>query len=125
MPRLQDELDKPTGSLIGRGLNIQAALITGTESVRVDGAVVGNIDLDGALHLSETGYIEGDLRVSSARISGQVSGNVFCHSLLHLASTAKINGDINTVSIIVDEGASIRGRCKTGTFDLEAAAAAQ
>ena len=124
MPRPQDELDKLTGSLIGRGLNIQAALLTGTESVRIDGAVIGAIDLDGALHLSETGFIEGDVRVSSARISGQVNGNIFCHSLLHLASTAKVTGDINTVSIIVDEGAAIRGKCKTGTLELETLAEA-
>ena len=117
MPRSsqQDELDKPASSIIGKGLTIQAAHLTGSDSIRVDGVVIGVVELNAALHLSETGFIEGDIHASSARIAGQVNGNIRCRTLLHLASTALVTGDIFTSAVIVDEGAVLRGRCKTGT----------
>ena len=114
MARIQDDLDKPANSIIGKGLTIQASLITGSDSIRVDGVLVGVLELDTTIHISESGFIEGDIRAASARIAGQVNGNIHCNSTLHLASTAMVTGDIYAASVIVDEGAVLRGRFTSG-----------
>ena len=109
----QEEYVRPA-SVIGEGFTVQTSLITGSDSLRVDGAVIGTIEMDGTLHLSETGFVEGDIHVTSARVAGQVNGNIHCRSMLHLENTSLINGDIYTAAVVVDEGAVLRGRCKTG-----------
>jgi cytoskeletal protein CcmA (bactofilin family) len=113
MPRAKDELTKPTGTVIGQGFTIQAVKLTGTDPIRVDGVILGNVELNSPLHLSETGVVEGDVIASSARVAGQVLGNINCQTYLHLASTAIVTGDIVAGSIVVDQGAVLHGLCQT------------
>jgi cytoskeletal protein CcmA (bactofilin family) len=113
MPRVKDELTKPTGTVIGQGFTIQAVKLTGTDPIRVDGVILGNVELNSPLHLSETGVVEGDVAASSARVAGQVLGNIHCQTLLHLASTAMVTGDIAAATIVVDQGAVLHGMCQT------------
>jgi cytoskeletal protein CcmA (bactofilin family) len=113
--RTHDEFSRPTGTVIGRGFTIQAARFTGSnaESMRVDGTIQGNIELDGVLNLGETGRIDGDILAESARIAGAVMGSIQCRFALHLTSTAEVTGDILTETLIIDKGAILHGRCQT------------
>jgi cytoskeletal protein CcmA (bactofilin family) len=113
--RTQDEFTRPTGTVIGRGFTIQAASFTGTnaESMRVDGVIQGNVELDGVLNLGEDGRIEGDIIAESARIAGTVHGSIQCRYALHLTSSAEVTGDILTETLIIDKGAILHGRCQT------------
>lgn len=117
MPRTktQDEFTRPTGTVIGYGFTIHAARFTcaDSESMRIDGTVIGNIDIDGVLNLSDTGRVDGNISAGSTRIAGRVFGNVQCRNVLHLASTADVKGDITTTALIVDDGAVFSGLCKT------------
>lgn len=110
-----DEFTKPTGTIIGKGFTIQAAKFTGdeSESMRVDGTVVGDIEVDGVLNISESGFVDGNISAGFVRIAGRVAGNVHCRNALHLASTADVIGDVTTALFIVDEGALLHGRCQT------------
>ena len=113
--RTQDEFTMPTGTVIGKGFTIHAARFTcsDSESMRIDGTVVGNVDIDGVLNLSDSGRIDGDILCGSTRIAGRVVGNIHCRNTLHLAATADVNGDILTTNLIVDDGAIFLGRCQT------------
>ncbi|MCL2216892.1 MAG: polymer-forming cytoskeletal protein [Defluviitaleaceae bacterium] len=117
MPRTktQDEFTRPTGTVIGHGFTIHAARFTCAdfESMRIDGTVIGNIDIDGVLNLSDTGRVDGNISAGSTRIAGRVFGNVSCRNVLHLASTADVRGDITTTTLIIDDGASLTGSCRT------------
>jgi len=112
---VQDEFTRPTGTIIGKGFTIHAARFTCAdhESMRIDGMVIGNIDIEGVINLSETGRVEGGINAGSARIAGFVRGNINCRKALHLSSTAEIRGDITTTTLIVDNGATLLGVCKT------------
>jgi cytoskeletal protein CcmA (bactofilin family) len=113
--RTQDEFTRPTGTVIGRGFTVQAARLVGTESesMRVDGVIQGNIELDGVLNLGESGRVEGDIMAESARIAGAVYGSIQCRYALHLTATAEVTGDILTETLIIDKGAILHGRCQT------------
>jgi len=102
------------GTVIGKGITLETALLTGKESVRIDGVFVGDVDLDGSLILGETGTIEGRVRAKYIILAGLVRGNVECDGVLHVSSTARVNGDIRTASIIVDEGGQLNGRYQVG-----------
>ena len=113
--RTIDEFTKPTGTIIGKGFTIKAAHFTceDHESIRIDGTVVGDIDIDGVLIISETGYVDGNINAGFVRVAGRVTGNVYCRNALHLASTADVMGDVRATSLIIDDGAVLLGRCQT------------
>ena len=107
------QVDVP-GTVIGKGITIEAALLTGRESVRIDGIFLGDVNLDGSLILGETGSIEGTVRASYIIVAGLIRGNIECDGVLHISPTARVNGDIKTNSIIVDEGGQLNGRYQVG-----------
>ena len=117
MPRSRtaDEFTRPTGTVIGKGFTIHAARFTcaDSESMRIDGTVIGDIEIDGVLYLSETGRVDGNIDSDSSRVAGRVFGHINCRNVLHLASTADVNGDITTTALIIDDGAGFAGRCQT------------
>ena len=107
------------GTVIGKGITLESALLTGKESVRIDGVFLGDVDLDGSLILGETGSIEGTVRAKYIILAGLVRGNIESETL-HVSPTAKINGDITTHSIIVDEGGQLNGRYQVGEISPDA-----
>jgi len=113
--RTTDEFTKPTGTVIGKGFTIQAARFTcgDDESMRIDGTVIGNIEIDGVLNISESGHVDGNITAGSVRIAGRVTGNVHCRRALHITASADVVGDIHTSTFIVDDGAILVGRCQT------------
>ena len=102
------------GTVIGQGITLESALLTGQESVRIDGMFLGDVDLDGSLILGETGSIEGRVHAKYIIVAGTVRGNIECDTVLHISPTARVYGDIKTNSIIVDEGGQLNGRYQVG-----------
>ncbi|MCL2363643.1 MAG: polymer-forming cytoskeletal protein [Defluviitaleaceae bacterium] len=113
--RVQDEFTRPTGTVIGKGFTIHANQVVGNEgeSMRIDGNILGNVELDGVLNLGESGRIDGDVVAESARIAGAVYGTIQCRYALHLTETAEVTGDIMTETLIIDRGAILHGRAQT------------
>lgn len=113
--RTADEFTKPTGTIIGKGFTIEAArfVCNEAETMRVDGTIIGNIEIDGVLNISDSGHVNGHVNAGSVRVAGRVTGNIHCSNALHLASTADVKGDVLTTALIVDDGAVMLGRCQT------------
>ncbi|MCL1999292.1 MAG: polymer-forming cytoskeletal protein [Turicibacter sp.] len=118
MPREKDVV-KAANTFIGQGIKLRAQKLHGSESVRIDGLYIGDIDLDGYLQIGESGRIEGNLQISYALIAGEIVGDVMCRATIHLSPTAKVHGNIKTGRIIIDEGAVFYGHCKTRDEDTE------
>ena len=117
MPRSRtiDEFTKPTSTIIGKGFTIKAArfVCEDSESMRVDGTILGDIDIDGVVTVGDSGMVDGNINAGSVRIAGRVTGNVQCGYALHLTATANVVGDVIASSLIIDDGAVLLGRCQT------------
>jgi cytoskeletal protein CcmA (bactofilin family) len=115
MSRIQEEFTKPTITVIGNGFTVHAArmICDEPESMRVDGTILGDIEIEGLVNISETGRIDGNISSGSARIAGRVFGNIKCRNTIHFASTADVTGDVTAANLIVDEGAVFTGKCQT------------
>jgi len=113
--RTIDEFTKPTGTIVGKGFTIEAArfVCNEAEAMRVDGTIIGNIEIDGVLNISDSGHVDGHVNAGSVRVAGRVTGNINCSNALHLASTADVKGDVLTTTLIVDDGAVMLGRYRT------------
>ena len=107
------DLNSPN-TVLGDGMHLEAAKMTGAESVRIDGIYQGVIDIDGSLVLGDTGNIKGDVSANYFLIAGHMNGNVACHSQLHFTSTANVTGDVVAMSLIIDEGCRVSGQYKIG-----------
>jgi len=109
----KQELNAPN-TVLGEGMYLEAAKMTGKESVRIDGMYSGKIDIDGSLVLGDTGNITGDVNAHYYLVAGEMVGDIQCHSQLHFASTASVTGNVNAASIIVDEGCHVSGTYRIG-----------
>ena len=105
--------DNPS-TIIGRGLYLEAAAMSGAESVRIEGTYKGLIDINGPLVLGEEGSISGDVQAQNCIIAGEVNGNIDSMGALHFTKSAKVTGDINASSLVVEAGSQVIGRYSIG-----------
>lgn len=100
-----------TNTIIGEGIKIEGAIITGSGGLRVDGEFFGDVSIDGNIIVGESGYVKGNIRAIHALVAGKIDGNVVSYTGVHLASTANLNGNVDASALVVDEGAVFSGSC--------------
>ncbi len=86
--------------------------ITSGGSIRYEGNLKGTINISGNLIVGRNALITGTIKASNIHIIGTVEGDVKCEQL-KILSTGKITGDAEVQSIIIDEGATFIGNCRT------------
>jgi cytoskeletal protein CcmA (bactofilin family) len=86
---------------------------------RVDGRIIGKINITGKLVIGDKGHVEGEIHCENAGISGVVLGKVYVKDQLQLTSTSKVEGDIFVGKLIVEQGAEFLGHCNMGAKVLE------
>lgn len=99
-------------SLIGKGTRIEGN-ISFSESLRVDGEIVGRVEGDASgrctLVLSEHGRIEGEVSVAHLVVNGTISGPVRVTEFLEMQPKARITGDVQYAMIEIQQGAVVEG----------------
>ncbi len=84
--------------------------------VKMDGAIIGNINLNGTLTVGESGHVTGDIHCTELVLFGKVEGNIFAQAL-HLKPCARVLGDIDTKTLQIEPGANYQGTVKMREFD--------
>ena len=99
-------------TLIGQHSQLEGN-ITFDGGLRVDGNIVGNViasdDADAVLTLSETGKIEGDVRVPNMIVNGTILGNLYSTGHLEIDENTQITGNVYYALLQMEEGAQING----------------
>ncbi len=82
--------------------------------LHLDGRVIGNVrgsaSDGGALSVSESGFIEGRVEVTSIVMNGTVNGDIFARERLVLGGKARVNGNVHYGVIEMAPGAVITGK---------------
>jgi len=99
-------------NLIANGTEITGDINTSGD-LRIDGHITGNITCTAKLVIGAEGDIKGNINCLSGEISGTVRGQISAKEVLQLNHSASIQGDIEAMRFIVEDGASINGRCTT------------
>ncbi len=88
-----------------------------TGGLHVDGAVKGNVVADGdaVLTLSESGTIEGEVRVPNIVLNGSVEGDVHASEQVELAPHARVTGNVFYNLIEMAMGAEVNGNLVRST----------
>lgn len=95
-------------TIIGEGFEIKGEL-SGVKAIRIEGRVLGNVQIETAVILGEKGEIEGDLIAGSAIIFGTVKGNVHA-TRLEIKKSGRVDGNIETEIVEIELGAKYNGK---------------
>ena len=99
-------------TVIGKGVKLESAKLSGTEPVVINGTYLGDVDLDGFLTVGESGSVIGNVRARHIEIAGKVRGVIVCSGTVRLTSSAYVEGGIATQILKTDEGAQMNGQCR-------------
>src|SRR4051812_24307693 len=77
---------------------------------RVNGNVRSSADDGGALSVSESGFIEGNVEVTNIVMNGTVNGDMHAGDRLVLGGSARVNGNVHYGVIEMAPGAVITGK---------------
>lgn len=102
--------DAKINTIIGKGTVITGDF-TARCSVRLDGTIEGEVNVDGTLIVGAAGKINGSIEAASAIIGGEVYGDVNAPEKIEITSTAKVIGNLKTNIIVIDEKAIFQGGC--------------
>lgn len=75
-------------------------------SLRIDGALEGNVDNAKYVTVSKSGVVKGDITAQGVVIIGKMTGDIVADSVEILAD-AKITGNIRSKSILIEGGAKV------------------
>lgn len=95
-------------TIIGEGYVFTGEL-KGNSVVRIEGSIVGNVNVENGVILGEKGIIEGDVVTKSAIIFGTVNGNIKAVQI-EIKKTGRVNGEITTDMLEVQLGAEYNGK---------------
>jgi len=97
-------------TIIGNGTHIAGEIST-KGTVRIDGAVEGNIDADWVI-VGELGNIRGNTRTKGIVIGGSVEGNIDAEETVELTGKSSVCGEIVTKKLSIAEGAIFDGHSR-------------
>ena len=95
-------------TIIGEGF-VFIGEVRGASVIRIEGKIIGNVNVESGVILGEKGNIEGNLSTKSAIIYGAIKGNVKS-TQLEIKRTGLINGDISTDTLEIELGAQYNGK---------------
>ncbi|MGH7492812.1 MAG: bactofilin family protein [bacterium] len=109
------EAERGSGSgelntIIGRGSVVEGSL-TVQSSLRVDGKIIGSVNVGDSLIVGKDGEIEGEVRVKNAVIGGKVKNKIIASGKVVLEAKSIVYGEVKTSRLVIDEGAVFEGRC--------------
>lgn len=90
--------------------------------IRVDGTVLGNLNVGGKLVIGPSGSIEGDVVTQELTVNGQIKGKLNVKGLTTLTKSAKIQAELTTEKLAIEPGAQFTGTCQMGSSKPIAAA---
>jgi len=116
-------------TLIGKAATINGDLEF-SGGLHLDGRINGNVrssaEDGGALSVSESGFIEGNVEVTNIVMNGTVNGDMHAGERLQLGGKARVNGNVHYGVIEMAPGAVITGKLiPIGNAAAEAPAEAQ
>jgi cytoskeletal protein CcmA (bactofilin family) len=81
--------------------------------IRIEGIFEGTIETTGNLVVAESATVLAEIRAYNCSISGSVKGNVVANKV-EITETGKVWGDLSINSLLLHEGAYLKGQTNMG-----------
>ena len=83
------------------------------QDLRVEGTISGEVVCRGELTVERDAIVNAKIEARDATIKGRTDGEVFCTGRLLLTGTAVVTGTFRAATLVVEEGATLRGNVET------------
>lgn len=97
-------------TVIGSGTAITGTL-HGSASVRIDGMVEGEINIDNDIIISKGAVIKAKIQGHNIQVAGNVIGNVEAAGKLDIMADGIVEGDVIVKTLQIANGATLTGSC--------------
>ncbi len=94
-------------TVIGPGCRVNG-ILQSEGGVRIDGVFDGTIAIQGNLVIGESATIVADIQAYNITVSGTIKGNITANKI-EIMETGKVWGDLSVNSLLLNEGAFLRG----------------
>ncbi len=101
------------GTIIGAEAKVTGRIET-KGACRIDGYLEGGIASECEVCIAEKASVKGDVSGKSIIVAGEVTGDVSSVESVEIKKGGKVSGNIAGTRLIVDEGASYKGRVTMG-----------
>ncbi|MCB9729536.1 MAG: polymer-forming cytoskeletal protein [Deltaproteobacteria bacterium] len=98
-----------TGNVVGAGARVKGR-ITGPGSLTVDGAVEGEVRLEGDLVVNPSGRVAAPVSGANVSVWGTIQGSISAARTVTVGPGAVVEGDLTAPSITIHPDARLTGR---------------
>ena len=98
-------------TLLGKGTLWKGEVVTGQNSLRIEGTVEGTILSEGEVTIAPTGIVKGTIEAKHLIVTGRVEGIFRIIECLEIHGTGCVEGEVELGSLVVDEGGTLQGSC--------------
>lgn len=107
----------PVNSVLGTDVYLKGE-ITYQGVLRIDGRIDGKISGEGKIIIGDNAFINADIISNIVIIGGTVIGNIIASEKLEVLSKGKVEGKVITKSLIIAEGAILKGECTINSENI-------
>ena len=75
--------------------------LKGTDTIHIDGKVIGDISVENTLVIGRTGVVIGNVKAKNAIINGELQGSLTCDTL-EILKTGKLSNVLHVKHLIID-----------------------
>src|SRR3954453_14051550 len=101
---------------LGTGDSLEGKL-TYAGSINVQGRVEGELRIGGNIEVASGASVKALIDASSVTVRGDLEGPVTAREKVLLGRSAKLNGDVTAKRLQIEDGASLNGHVRTGSFE--------
>jgi len=96
-------------SVLAAGLTVIGDIET-AGTVRIDGRLEGSIRRAGSIIIGVDAVVQGNVSAREVVVGGTVEGNINAVDRVELQPTSVVTGDVEANAVLIQEGATLRGR---------------
>ena len=101
---------------LGSGDSLEGKL-TYAGSINVQGRVEGELRIGGSVEVATGASVKALVDAGSVTVRGDLEGPVTAREKVMLGRSAKLNGDVHAKRLQIEDGASLNGHVRTGSFE--------
>jgi len=113
----------PELSVLGPATRVTGR-INGAGGLRIEGAVKGDVNVQGETEIAEGGSLEGNVQGVALEIAGNLLGDARTEGAILVRSSAKVRGELRAAQVAIEPGARVSVRLETD-FELDFGVAAR
>jgi len=99
-------------TVLGAGTLFKGDVDLGAGGLRAEGTVEGTIACEGIVSVLPGGLVRGTIEARRLVVTGRVEGTCQVTGCLELHGGGWVEGEVRTGTLVVDEGATLQGRCR-------------